>query len=58
MRQILDLIREDGPDQHIIKKIGTPIMGGVLILLGLFAGILLWGDLKKYLYIVPNLYCW
>ena len=50
-RQILDPIREDGPDDHIVKKIGTPTMGGVLILIGLFCGILLWGDLK-------NLYVW
>ncbi len=46
-KQILDPIREDGPDEHIIKKIGTPTMGGVLILVGLFSGILLWGDLKS-----------
>ena len=46
-RQILDPIREDGPSDHIIKKIGTPTMGGVLILLGLFSGILLWGDLSN-----------
>ena len=26
-------IREDGPDTHIIKKAGTPTMGGVLIIL-------------------------
>jgi phospho-N-acetylmuramoyl-pentapeptide-transferase len=44
-KQILNPIREDGPSDHIIKKIGTPTMGGVLILLGLFSGILLWGDL-------------
>ena len=36
---------------HIVKKSGTPTMGGVLILIGLFFGILLWGDLK-------NLYVW
>ena len=36
-RQILDPIREDGPSDHIVKKIGTPTMGGVLILLGLFS---------------------
>mgnify|MGYP006423840135 CR=1 FL=1 len=35
-RQILNPIRDDGPTDHIIKKIGTPTMGGVLILLGLF----------------------
>jgi phospho-N-acetylmuramoyl-pentapeptide-transferase len=58
-RQILDPIREDGPSEHIIKKIGTPTMGGVLILLGLFSGILLWGDLSNHqiwclLYIVTR----
>jgi len=47
-RQILDPIRADGPSDHIIKKIGTPTMGGVLILLGLFSGILLWGDLSSH----------
>jgi len=46
-KQILDPIRKDGPDGHIIKKIGTPTMGGVLILIGLFSGIFLWGDLKS-----------
>ena len=47
-RQIIDPIRDDGPTAHIVKKIGTPTMGGVLILLGLFSGILLWGDLTNY----------
>jgi phospho-N-acetylmuramoyl-pentapeptide-transferase len=46
-RKILDPIREDGPSDHIVKKIGTPTMGGVLILLGLFSGILLWGNLSN-----------
>ena len=50
-KQILDPIRKDGPDEHIVKKIGTPTMGGVLILIGLFSGILLWGDLT-------NIYIW
>ena len=44
-KQILDPIREDGPSDHIIKKVDTPTMGGVLILTGLFSGTLLWGDL-------------
>ena len=44
-RQIHSPIREDGPKEHIVKKIGTPTMGGLLILLGLFSGVLLWGDL-------------
>jgi len=47
-RKILDPIRDDGPTEHIVKKIGTPTMGGVLILLGLFSGILLWGDLSSF----------
>ena len=47
-KKIHDPIRDDGPSEHIIKKIGTPTMGGVLILLGLFSGILLWGDLNNH----------
>ena len=35
-------IREDGPESHLIKKKGTPTMGGVMILLGVFLGTLLW----------------
>ena len=31
-------IREDGPIDHIIKKSGTPTMGGVLILIGILFG--------------------
>ena len=50
-KQILDPIRKDGPSDHIIKKLGTPTMGGVLILIGLFSGIFLWGDLT-------SLYVW
>ena len=50
-KKIHDPIREDGPSEHIIKKIGTPTMGGVLILLGLFSGIILWGDLSN-IYII------
>ena len=50
-RKILDPIREDGPSEHIVKKIGTPTMGGLLILTGLLSGILLWGNLS-------SLYIW
>ena len=46
-KQITNPIRKDGPDEHIIKKIGTPTMGGVLILLGLFSGVLIWCDLSN-----------
>jgi len=41
-RKITNPIREDGPDQHIIKKIGTPTMGGVLILIGIFISVIFW----------------
>ena len=51
INKIVDPIREDGPNEHIVKKIGTPTMGGLLILIGLFSGILLWGDLT-------SLYVW
>lgn len=40
-------IREDGPEDHILKKQGTPTMGGFLILLGLSVGTLLWADLTN-----------
>ena len=53
--QIHDPIREDGPSDHIIKKIGTPTMGGVIILIGLIISVLLWADLKN-IYILFCLY--
>ena len=45
--QIHDPIREDGPSEHIVKKIGTPTMGGLMILLGIFFRSLLWGDFSN-----------
>jgi len=41
-------IRDDGPIDHIVKKVGTPTMGGVLILIGILFGTLLWADLNNY----------
>ena len=40
-------IRQDGPINHIIKKSGTPTMGGLIIILGIFAGTFLWADLNN-----------
>ena len=40
-------IRKDGPIDHIIKKSGTPTMGGILILIGILFGTLLWADLSN-----------
>ena len=50
-KQITNPIREDGPDEHIIKKIGTPTMGGVIIIIGMLTSTLLWADLN-------NIYIW
>ena len=40
-------IREDGPERHLLTKHGTPTMGGVLLLLSLGTGTLLWADLTN-----------
>ena len=40
-------IREDGPQSHLVRKKGTPTMGGFLILLALTASTLLWADLTN-----------
>ena len=54
-RKILNPIRSDDPSDHIIKKIGTPTMGGVIILFGLLAAVILWGDLKN-IYLIFCIY--
>ena len=54
-KKILNPIREDGPSEHIIKKIGTPTMGGVIILIGLLVSVLFWGNLKN-IYVLFCLY--
>ncbi|MBD1135024.1 phospho-N-acetylmuramoyl-pentapeptide-transferase [Pelagibacterales bacterium SAG-MED47] len=54
-RKIFNPIREDGPTGHIVKKIGTPTMGGVIILIGLILSVLLWADLTN-IYILFCLY--
>ena len=46
-QKILNPIRDDGPEDHVIKKIGTPTMGGVIILLGLLISVLFWADLSN-----------
>ncbi len=45
-------IREDGPESHKSKK-GTPTMGGILILIAVFASTFLWADLNnRYIWVV------
>ncbi len=46
-------IRVDGPASHLLTKKGTPTMGGLMILFGLFASSLLWASLESpYVWIV------
>ncbi len=45
--QITGPIRQDGPIDHIIKKSGTPTMGGLIIIIGIITGTLLWADLNN-----------
>src|SRR6202795_3802169 len=46
-------IRTDGPQSHLITKIGTPTMGGLMILSGLVVSTLLWANpLNPYVWIV------
>jgi phospho-N-acetylmuramoyl-pentapeptide-transferase len=50
-KMITGPIRQDGPIDHIIKKSGTPTMGGVIIIIGIVLSTLLWADLN-------NIYVW
>ncbi len=50
-RDITGPIRQDGPIDHIVKKSGTPTMGGIIIIIGMLISTLLWADLS-------NIYVW
>src|SRR5258708_2039971 len=46
-------IRSDGPQSHLITKVGTPTMGGLMILSGLLVSTLLWANPSNpYVWIV------
>ena len=45
-QKILNPIRDDGPEDHIVKKIGTPTMGGLIILSGLLVSVIFGGISK------------
>jgi phospho-N-acetylmuramoyl-pentapeptide-transferase len=46
-------IREDGPQTHLLTKKGTPTMGGLMILIGLFVATILWANpYNPYVWIV------
>jgi phospho-N-acetylmuramoyl-pentapeptide-transferase len=45
-KQIGQVVRDDGPETHKLKR-GTPTMGGALILLSLLLATILWCDLRN-----------
>ncbi len=46
-------IRADGPQTHLVTKVGTPTMGGLMIMSGLLVSTLLWANLSSaYVWIV------
>ena len=46
-------IRADGPESHLVTKMGTPTMGGLMILSGLLVSTLLWANLSNaYVWVV------
>ncbi|MGE3063198.1 MAG: phospho-N-acetylmuramoyl-pentapeptide-transferase [bacterium] len=45
-RNVTENIRNDGPQTHLIKQ-GTPSMGGIIIIISILCGVLLWSDLKN-----------
>ena len=53
--KIVNPIRDDGPGDHIIKKIGTPTMGGLVILIGIILSVIMWADLSN-IYVLFSLY--
>ena len=57
-KQITGPIRQDGPIDHIIKKSGTPTMGGLMILIGIITSTLLWADLNNIFIWICYFYVW
>jgi phospho-N-acetylmuramoyl-pentapeptide-transferase len=46
-------IRSDGPKSHLVTKLGTPTMGGLMILSGLLVATLLWANpANPYVWVV------
>ena len=41
-KKLAQIIREDGPQEHLENKVGTPTMGGVPMILGITLSALLW----------------
>ena len=53
---LIQPIRQDGPASHIVKKKGTPTMGGIIIVASAILSTILWGDLcNGYLWAIMTL---
>lgn len=46
-KKMEQIIRADGPSDHLENKVGTPTMGGLVMLAGLAASTLLWARLDE-----------
>lgn len=46
-QKLSQALREDGPQGHLTSKVGTPTMGGVIILVSTLFSVLLWANLKS-----------
>jgi len=46
-QKVNQIIRDDGPESHLLNKVGTPTMGGVCILAGIVVSGLLWARLDN-----------
>ena len=44
-RKVAQIIRDDGPESHMLTKVGTPTMGGVCIIASVAISTLLWARL-------------
>ena len=52
-KKLYQSIREDGPKSHIISKVDTPSMGGVIIIISIVLSTVLWADiLNKNIWIL------
>ena len=54
-KMITGPIRQDGPIDHIVKKSGTPTMGGVIIIIGIIIKHFTLGRSNKYLCLDINI---
>jgi phospho-N-acetylmuramoyl-pentapeptide-transferase len=46
-RKMEQIIRTDGPQEHLETKVGTPTMGGAVMILGIVISVLLWARLDQ-----------